>query len=122
MKELCVGMLFFLVSCFCVSAHGQDCGRHMPNKMKFKVVKPASVVKSAVTFTTKSGKRILCSVKKVVSVPFRDVEFETFEYTFPKLEWNKGILKRLPQPPTDEELKEYYLPLHIVDPRDTLIL
>ena len=105
-----------------VNLNAQDCGRHMPNKMRFKIVKPVSVVKSTVTFTTKTGRKILCSAKKIVAAPFADVEFRTFEYTFPKLKWEGGIFKRLPQPPTDEELKDYYLPLHIEDPRDKYTL
>lgn len=123
MRGILLSSLVLAIVCFaCSQSDAQDCDRHSRNKIRFKVVKPASVVKSTVTFTTDSGKRILCSVKKVVSAPFKDVEFKTFEYTFPKLEWKKGMLKRLPQPPTEEELKEYYLPLHIEDPRDTLIL
>lgn len=77
------------------ASFAQDCGRHMPNKMRFKVVKPASVVKSTVTFTTKTGKQILCSAKKVVSAPFKDVEFRTFEYTLPSFRFEKGTLKEI---------------------------
>jgi len=123
MKEIITSLLVLVIISFaCDRSEAQDCGRHMPNKIRFKVVKPVSVVKSTVTFTTKTGKSILCSAKKIIEAPFKDVEFKTFEYTFPKLEWKKGMLKRLPQPPTEEELKEYYLPLHIEDPRDKIIL
>ncbi len=104
------------------SLNAQDCGRHMPNKIRFKVIKPVSVVKSTVTFTTETGMRVLCSAKKVIAAPFKDVEFNTFEYTFPKLKWEGGIFKRIPQPPTEEELKEYLFPLHIEDPRDKVII
>ena len=106
---LAIGTMFASISV------GQDCDRHSRHRMQFKVAKPASVVKSTVTFTTKAGKSILCSAKKIVKAPFRDVEFDVYEYTFPKLDWKKGIFKKIPSPPTEEELKEYLIPIVIDD-------
>ena len=118
------GLIFSLAICLLFSAdlNAQDCGRHMPNKIRFKIVKPISVVKSTVVFTTKAGRDILCSAKKIVAAPFADVEFRTFEFALPKLKWEGGIFREIPKPPTAEELKDYYLPLHIEDPRDKYTL
>jgi len=119
MKKIIIA---FAIGLFCVNISiGQDCDRHRQHRQsfEFKVVKPKSVVKSTSGYLCKTGKKMLQASKDFWTAPFNTVgpklKIEKFKYTFPKIEWKKGLFQRIPAPPSDEEMKDYLLPIIIED-------
>ncbi len=113
-------ILAFVIGLLCANITvGQDCDRHSRNKIQFKIVKPKSVVKSASGYLGQTGKKMWKASKDFWTAPFNTVgpklETQEFKYTFPKIEWKKGLFQRIPAPPSDEEMKDYLLPIIIED-------
>ena len=121
MKKIIIA---FAIGLFCVNISvGQDCDRHRQHRqsMNFKVIKPKSVVKSATGYLCGTSKKMFKASKDFWTAPFTTVgpalEIKKFKYTLPKIEWKRGLFQHIPAPPSDEEMKDYLIPIIIDDGR-----
>lgn len=109
-------ILAFVIGLLCANITVGQEGR---KSFEFRVIKPKSVVKSASGYLGQTGKKMWKASKDFWTAPFNTVgpklETQEFKYTFPKIEWKKGLFKRIPAPPSDEEMKDYLLPIIIED-------
>ena len=112
-------ILAFVIGLLCANITVGQEGR---KSFEFRVIKPKSVVKSASGYLGQTGKKMWKASKDFWTAPFNTVgpklETQEFKYTFPKIEWKKGLFKRIPAPPSDEEMKDYLLPIIIEDGPD----
>ena len=106
----------------CVSmGFSQDCDRHRQHRkvIEFKVIKPKSVVKSTAGYLCGTRKKMFKASKDFWTAPFTTVgsalETKKFKSTLPKIEWKRGLFQHIPAPPSDEEMKDYLLPIIIDD-------
>ena len=119
MKKMIIA---FVIGLFCANmVVAQDCDRHSRHRssVQFKVIKPKSVVKSASGYLGQTGKKMWQASKDFWKAPFTTVgpalETKEFKYTFPKIEWRKGLFQHIPAPPSDEDMKDYLIPIIIED-------
>ena len=97
-------------------------------EMKFRAVKPLSIVKNTVCYTAQLTGKVLCGAKKIVMAPFTTpvplLEVKRNKYTFPKVQWRRGKLEEIPEVdsavPAPQERSEL-LDLPRVQPLTTLI-
>ena len=111
-----------VIGLFCVSmGFSQDCDRHRQHRkvIEFKVIKPKSVVKSTAGYLCGTSKKMFKASKDFWTAPFTTVgpalEIKRFKYPLPKIEWKRGLFQHIPAPPSDEEMKDYLLPIIIDD-------
>ena len=119
MKKIIIA---FTIGLFCANMSvGQDCDRHMRHRqsIEFKVIKPRSIVKSSAGYLCSTGKKMFNGAKQIVTAPFTTVgsslETKRFKYTLPKIKWERGLFQHIPAPPSDEDMKDYLIPLIIED-------
>ena len=114
MKKMIIA---FVLGLFCCNINlGQESSR---KSFEFQVIKPKSVVKSTAGYLCGTGEKMFKASKDFWIAPFTTVgpELETrkFKYTLPKVEWKHGLFQHIPAPPSDEDMKDYLLPIIIED-------
>ena len=115
-------IMAFAIGLFCANISiGQDCDRHSRNRqsIEFKVIKPKSVVKSTAGYLCGTSKKMFKASKDFWTAPFTTVgpalETKKFKYILPKVDWKRGFFQHIPAPPSDEQMKDYLLPIIIDD-------
>ena len=110
MKKIIIA--FALGILFCNISLAQD-----RKSFEFQVIKPKSVVKSTTVYLCGTGKKMFRASKDFWIAPFSTVrpalEVKKFKYTLPKIEWNRGLFQHIPAPPSDEDMKDYLMPIVI---------
>lgn len=86
---------FVLAICFLLVAGAYT----EAQEMKFRAVKPLSIVKNTVCYTSQLTGKVLNGVKGVICAPFTTPvplpEVKVYKYTFPKLKWQRGKLEEV---------------------------
>ena len=89
MKKFLIAVSLLL--CFNSASNAQE--------VKWRAVKPLSIVRNSVCFCAKVTGKVLEGAKKIVtaplSVPLPKIEVKRYKYTFPKLKWERGKLEEV---------------------------
>ena len=84
-------MVVTLLLCFSSVSNAQE--------IKFKVVRPLSIVKNSVVFVGKTTEKILRGAKRILTAPFTTPvpmpEIKEYKYTFPRLKLERGKLEEV---------------------------
>ena len=68
-------------------------------EVRFKVIKPLSVVRNSAVFVGKATEKILHGARKILTAPFTTPvpkpETKEYKYTFPRLKWERGKLEEV---------------------------
>ena len=115
MKKMIFAFAIGLLCCNISSA------QESRKSFEFQVIKPRSVVKSTAGYLCDTSKKMFIASKDFWTAPFTTVgpalETNKFKMTLPKFEFKKGLFQHIPGPPSDEEMKDYLIPIIIDDGR-----